>query len=108
MNQMEKEMYKLIYSPLITPKNLVENIHLENYESIKFFKTNGKIVCELNCSLAHGEPALFTYSFADNDFLERIHKQLPGREPEIVFDRKEKIKTLNIRLHKKQKTRCAV
>ena len=108
MNQIEKEMYKLIYSPLITPKNLVENIYLENYESIKFIKTNGRIVCELHCTLPHGEIALFTYFFADNDFLEKIQKQLPGREPEIVFDRKEKMESLSSRFYKKRKTKRAV
>ncbi|GEK61915.1 hypothetical protein LCI01_15510 [Leuconostoc citreum] len=41
------KILELTESVILTPANLLENIYLNNYEEIKFFKENDKIVCTM-------------------------------------------------------------
>lgn len=108
MTKIEHTLYELIYSPIITPRNLVDNIHLDNYEYIKFYKVSKNIVCEMKCTLNHGTIAIFNYYFSEKEFLEKITKRLPGKDPEVVFNRVTEIHSLTKKLPKpNQKRRFA-
>lgn len=41
------KILELTESAILTPANLLENIYLNNYEEIKFFKEHDKIVCTM-------------------------------------------------------------
>ena len=41
------EIYKLTNFAILTPSNLLNNIKLENYEEIRYYKDNGDLICEM-------------------------------------------------------------
>lgn len=72
-------IFELKYLPIVTPHNLLENIKLNNYESIRFSKKDGLIVCELVC-LIDDESINFFYEFDNNEFLQSSYYYENGKK----------------------------
>lgn len=85
------KIYELIYSPITTPQAILNNIYLENYESINFYKKDGLIIGEMKCT-CYGDDysSCFCYYFDKNEFLEKIIKKDKYGEC-TVFDREKEL-----------------
>lgn len=57
---------------ILTPYNLLDNLHLDNYVSVNFCKENEYIVADI-VFLDHNEEIQFRYIFDDNNFLQKIY-----------------------------------
>lgn len=87
-----KKMYDLIYSPITTPYAILENIYLDNYEYIKFYKkVNGTLIGEIKCT-CYGDDykSIFYYYFSKDNYLQRIVKKNKYISEE-VFNREREI-----------------
>ena len=62
MKSIEK-LYNELYSEKVTPQNLAQNILLENYKKINFFKENDMIICEAYCETSTNKHIIYKYSF---------------------------------------------
>lgn len=101
MNNKIKQIYDLLYSPIVTPFNLLENAKLKNYDYVKYYKQESSFIAEMKCKDLSGESTIFYYYFDDKNYLERIFKQ-HGTEQVLIFDRvqeaeKQKKELLNSR-----------
>ena len=91
-NNIEK-LYKLIYSPIVTPYNLIENSKLDNYEYVKYYKSLDGLICEMKCITEDGIEAVFYYNFDDEDKLYKVYMETTD-EKKIVFNREEEIEKI--------------
>ena len=46
-----KRIYDLLHSPVLTPYNLLENVKLDNYFYVNYYKNEIGIVCEMKCTV---------------------------------------------------------
>lgn len=85
-----KNIYDLLYSPIITPYTLLDNSKLSNYSYVKYYKDNENLVAEMECIVADGTCEVFYYIFDNNDYLMQvlIKEQLGKR---LLFDRNDKL-----------------
>ena len=44
-----KKIYDMLYSPIISPYNLLENAKLDNYSYVKYYKNKIGLVAEMQC-----------------------------------------------------------
>ncbi len=84
------KIYKLLYSPIITPYNLLENSKLPNYEYVKYFKGEDGLISEMKCVMDDNVEAIFYYHFDANDSLSKVYKKT-GPYKELVFDRNHEL-----------------
>ncbi|WP_025182833.1 hypothetical protein [Leptospira kirschneri] len=82
-----KQMYNLLYSPIITPENLVDNLRKDQYESVHFYKTSEGIIAEVNAILSN-EIATYRYYFDKQELLQSVTKG-SGNNVETLFSRSE-------------------
>lgn len=83
-----RQIYNLIYSSIITPENLVDNLRKDMYTSINFYKTANGIISEVNATLKNGEKVTYSYSFDKNEKLQSLIKKL-DTSFEPLFDRND-------------------
>lgn len=86
LNDYIKKLSKLLHSPILTPYNLLENLELENYLSINYFKENDCVLADIKF-LAHNEEVTFRYTFDNESFLQTIY-HMDGDDMVIQFDRR--------------------
>ena len=86
-----KKIYDMMYSPILTPYNLLENAKLDNYKYVKYYSNNIGIVAEMQCVIADDDIKTFYYQFDNRDFLQEIYCDLNG-EKDIIFKRDTEIK----------------
>lgn len=84
------KIYDMMYSPIITPYNIVENAKLDNYTYVKYYKSGNEFIAEMECEIAEEGFKIFYYHFNENDFLQRIFMR-QGETIEKVFDRANEI-----------------
>ena len=83
-----KQIYDLLYSPIVTPFNLLENAKLKNYEYVKYYKEEPFFIAEMKCNDFSNEGTIFYYYFDEKNYLERIFKQ-QNTDRVLLFDRKQ-------------------
>lgn len=81
-----KEIYDMLYSPIVSPYNLLENAKLENYSYVKYFTNQHGLVAEMECSIPGEGKSIFFYQFDKKDFLSIIYRDRMDME-HIVFSR---------------------
>lgn len=86
MDEYIKKIYELLYSPIITPYNLLENAKLDNYKYVKYYKNKIGLICEMKCLMELEEEVIFYYHFDNNDSLFKIYMKQNGKQDK-VFDR---------------------
>lgn len=84
------KIYKLMYSPIITPYNLLENIKLDNYAYVNYYKGYHGITSELKCTTDDGIETIFYYNFDGDDRLYNVYMELDSVRT-LVFDRKTEL-----------------
>lgn len=83
-----KQIYDLLYSPIVTPFNLLENAKLKNYEYVKYYMEESFFIAEMKCNDFSNEGTIFYYYFDEKNYLERIFKQ-QNTDKVLLFDRKQ-------------------
>lgn len=91
MNRKIKEIYDLLYSDIVTPYNLLDNLFLDEYESVNYFKEDSKVVCRL-MHKKDGVEDVFYYYFDEENKLETIINEIDGRR-DIMFNREKELST---------------
>lgn len=90
MNAYIKKIYDMMYSPIITPYNLVQNAKLDNYTYVKYYKSNEELIAEMECEIPSEGVKVFYYHFDKDDFLQKITMKQEN-QTNTVFDRNEEI-----------------
>lgn len=90
-NHIER-IYELTNLAILTPSNLIENIKLENYIEIKFYKEETNVICEMT-SLEENEEVFYFYEFDRNDNLQ-VAKILYGSDELEIFNRSKELEQL--------------
>ena len=86
-----KEIYSLTNTQLITPENLLSNIELPNFRSIKYSKIDEELIVEISCELENAKEAQFIYSFDSRRFLQTVLSKVEGDGCSILFERESSI-----------------
>lgn len=81
-----KKIYDMLYSPILSPYNLLENAKLDNYSYVKYYKNENGLMAEMECEIPDEGRITFLYQFDKNDYLQKIY-QKDDRENRVVFDR---------------------
>lgn len=81
-----QRIYELKEKPILTPKNLLDNIKLENYKGINYGKNETGITCTL-IEQEHASIVKHFYQFDSRDFLIKINS-FYDEENIVLFDRK--------------------
>ncbi len=81
-----KKIYDMLYSPILTPYNLLENAKLPNYKFVKYYSNSIGVVAEMQCHIDEQEERTFYYQFDKKDFLQKIYYYDNGVE-KTLFDR---------------------
>jgi len=84
------KIYKLMYSPIITPYNLLGNVKLDNYAYVNYYKGYDGITCEMKCTTDDGFETIFYYNFDQDDRLYNVYMELDSVKT-LVFDRKTEL-----------------
>lgn len=82
-----KKIYDMLYSPIITPYNLLENVKLDNYKYVKYYTNQVGVVAEMECIVPEEGKKVFYYQFDKKDYLQIIY-QGSMKSENIIFDRK--------------------
>lgn len=83
-----KKIYDMLYAPIISPYNLLENAKLENYNYVKYYTNKIGLVAEMQCKIpGEGEQVLY-YQFDKKDYLQMIYQGKIAAE-NIIFSRSE-------------------
>lgn len=83
---------KLFYSPMLTPYNLLENLELDNYLSINYFKQDNSILADI-VFLNNNKEITYRYVFDRDNFLQTIYC-IDEEDMILQFDRHEDIEKL--------------
>lgn len=80
----------MLYSPIISPYNLLENAKLKNYSYVKYYTNEIGLVAEMKCTIPDEGERIFYYQFDKKDYLQMIYQD-NDENRQIVFDRKEAV-----------------
>ena len=89
MEKIIDKIYQLIYSPILTPYNLLSNAKLDNYEYVNYYKEDNGLIAEMKCKVEDSFE-IFYYYFDENDFLQEIYKLQDGIR-KLIYSRKNEI-----------------
>ena len=89
MKSLISQVYELTNLAILTPQNLVENIQLDNYLEIKYYKREDEIVCEM-LTEDDNEKIIYFYYFSKNNQLQRAFAMY-GDENIELFDRNKEL-----------------
>ena len=95
MNAYIKKIYDMIYSPIITPYNLLENAKIDNYSYVKYYKSGAGLATEMECEIPEEGTKIFYYYFDEKDYLQKICMEYNGVQQE-VFNREDAIQEAKI------------
>jgi len=97
MDERFQQLYELLYSPIITPYNLLENAKLDNYDYVNYSKIENGMLVTMKCTIERDLIANFFYFFDDNDCLQMV-KMETDEGMETIFDRQSEIEKLKERI----------
>lgn len=92
MNKMIEELYDAIYSPKISPEQLINNATLPNYISVHVEANQIGMVVESKCKLNDLIIATYTYQFDSSKKLLNLTGQI-GNQKEELYNRQQEIKS---------------
>lgn len=87
-----KKIYDMLYSPIISPYNLLENAKLENYSYVKYYTNEVGLIAEMQCEIPEEGKKVFYYQFDKKDYLQMIYQNTIETR-NIIFSRKEAVET---------------
>ena len=83
-----KKIYDMLYSPIISPYNLLENAKLDNYSYVKYYANNVGLVAEMQCEIPGEGERVFFYQFDKKDYLQIIYEE-KIKKKNVIFSREE-------------------
>lgn len=92
-----EKLYEELYEPKLLPQDLLSNLELQNYKSIKFKQEKNTTIAIVQCYLADGELATYNYFFNENK-LDKLLKVNEGENNTILYDRSYEICKLRKKL----------
>lgn len=87
------QLYSEMYEPKLLPQDLLENLQLDNYISVDFFKKNEYTQAVTKCYLSNGSIAEYLYTFLDLKLL-RLEEVNTDNGSIILYDRQTEIANL--------------
>lgn len=98
MNKLDtiiQNIYEIKNYSIVTPKDLLDNVKLDNYSYVNYYKKNNNLVVDMECMCEDGIRRKFNYIFDNNDNLLQI-KATPGNlmQTDVLFDREIELKVL--------------
>lgn len=90
MDAQIKKIYDMLYSPIISPYNLLENAKLENYSYVKYYKNEIGLIAEMQCEIVGEGVHTFYYQFDKKDYLQIIYQGTMD-DKNIIFSRIEAV-----------------
>src|SRR5690625_3757950 len=99
-----KRIYELTNSEILTPHNLLDNIQLDNYREIKYYKEDQMLICEM-ISVENDGEVRYLYRFSMDNKLQTATIYL-GSETMEIFNRRKELE--NEIKHYEEKTRREV
>lgn len=90
MDALIKKIYDMLYSPIITPYNVLENAKLDNYSYVKYYTNKIGLIAEMQCVIPGEGERVFFYQFDKKDFLQIIYEGAIEKS-NIIFSREEAI-----------------
>lgn len=88
-----EKIYKLMYSPVVTPYNLLENVKLDNYSYVNYYKGEHGITAEMKCMTDDQVETVFYYNFDKEDKLFDVYMEVDSVKT-LVFDREKELMNL--------------
>lgn len=85
-----KKIYDMLYSPIISPYNLLENAKIDNYNYVKYYMNKIGLVAEMQCVIPGEGERIFFYQFDKKDYLQMIYEGTIEKK-NIIFSREEAI-----------------
>lgn len=98
MNEIIQQIYDLVYSPVLTPYNLVDNAKLDNYDYVTFTKIESGILATMKCKIHSSIDTLFSYYFDKSDYLQTVTMKTDSGI-EVIFDRNRETQKLKERFN---------
>ncbi len=92
------KLSKLLNSPILTPYNLLENLELDNYLSINYYKEDEYIKADIKF-LSCGSEVVFRYIFSEDNLLQKIY-HVDGEKLILHFDRTQEKEELILQLRR--------
>lgn len=81
-------IYDLLYSPIVTPHNLLENAELPNYTYVKYYKGKHGLIAEMGCTLEEdNEKLTFYYHFDSRKHLQQVYMKSKAAKKKLIYDR---------------------
>jgi hypothetical protein len=96
-----KQLYELVYSPILTPYNLVDNAKLPNYDYVNYSKGEKGLIVSMKCELEEGFSVIFDYFFDKKDALQKLI-MTSEEGVETLFDRQTDINKIKNRIVEKR------
>lgn len=90
------KLSKLLTSSILTPYNLLENLELDNYLSINYYKEDKSIKADIKF-LSCGDEIVFRYIFDEDNSLQKIY-HIRGEDLILHFDRTKEKEDLILQL----------
>lgn len=87
-----KKIYDMLYSPIISPYNLLENAKLDNYSYVKYYMNETGLVAEMQCVIPDEGKRIFFYQFDKRDYLQIIYADAIETK-NIIFNRQDAVET---------------
>lgn len=75
---------------ILTPHNLLDNIKLDNYQEIKYYKNESSLYCEMK-SIENNEEIRYLYEFGMDNKLQRA-QIFSDVEVMEIFNRSKELK----------------
>lgn len=85
-----KKIYDMLYSPIISPYNLLENAKLDNYSYVKYYKNKIGLVAEMKCVIPDEGERVFFYQFDKKGYLQIIYEGTIEKK-NVIFSREDAI-----------------
>lgn len=106
INSNINKLSKLLNSPILTPYNLLENLELDNYLSINYYKESNCIKADIKF-LSCGNEIVFRYIFNEDNSLQKIY-HVNGEELILHFDRTQEKEDLILQLKQDNKLKQCI
>jgi hypothetical protein len=80
------EIYSLVYHTIVTPYNLLDNIYIEGYSDIHYYKEDSKVICKLIYQISD----VYYYYFDKDNILQRVVNIENGKQT-VLFERSKEL-----------------
>ncbi|GGP10978.1 hypothetical protein [Oceanobacillus neutriphilus] len=91
MNKMIERLYDEVYSPKVSPEELINNVILPNYTSVNFESNNVGLLVTTTCMIDNDLTAEYKYQFDKEKKLLTLIGDVNGKT-DFIYDRDKEIK----------------